>query len=216
MRDAVVGEGAIIDDSALLGYRTGRRIQVVQTVIGARARIRSNTVIYTNVHIGDDLETGHGVVIREENVIGDHFNIWNNSVIDYGCRIGNNVKIHNNIYVAQFTVIEDDVFIAPGASFANDPHPLCALCMQGPTIKRGARIGVNATLLPAVVVGENALVGAGAVVTKDVPPRAVIVGNPGRILCTVDELKCAHGNVRHPYDDGLDVATRQHAGVSDV
>jgi acetyltransferase-like isoleucine patch superfamily enzyme len=216
MRDAVIGEGTIIDDSALLGYRTGRRIQVVQTVIGARARIRSNTVIYTNVRIGDDLETGHGVVIREENVIGDHFNIWNNSVVDYGCHIGNNVKIHNNIYVAQFTVIEDDVFVAPGASFANDPHPLCTMCMEGPTIRRGARIGVNATLLPGVVIGENALVGAGAVVTKDVPARAVVVGNPGRILCTVDELKCSHGNVRHPYDDGLDVVTRKHAGVSDV
>jgi acetyltransferase-like isoleucine patch superfamily enzyme len=220
MRDVAIGEGAVIDDSALLGYRTGRPIQVVQTVIGVRARIRSNTVIYTNVRIGADLETGHGVVIREENVIGDHFNIWNNSVIDYGCCIGHNVKIHNNVYVAQFTVIEDDVFIAPGASFANDPHPLCTLCMEGPTIKRGARIGVNATLLPGVVIGENALVGAGAVVTKDVPSRAVVVGNPGRILCTVDELECAHGNVRHPYLEGADAVTRKHAGrlveVADV
>jgi len=216
MRDAIIGEGAVIDDSALLGYRTGRRVQVVQTVIGARARIRSNTVIYTNVQIGEDLETGHGVVVREENVIGDHFNIWNNSVIDYGCHIGHGVKIHNNVYVAQFTVIEDDVFIAPGASFANDPHPLCTACMEGPTIRRGARIGVNATLLPGVVIGENALVGAGAVVTKDVPPRAVVVGNPARIRCTVDELECARGQVRRPYEEGQDVVTRRRAGLLDV
>ena len=141
MRNAVVGEGSQIDESVLLGYPTGREIEIVKTVIGDRARIRSNTVIYTNVVIGDDLETGHNVVIREENVIGDSFCIWNNSTVDYGCKIGNGVRIHNNVYVAQYTVVEEDVFLAPGVIIANDPHPICTKCMRGPTIKRGARVG---------------------------------------------------------------------------
>ena len=213
MRDVVLGEDCKVDDSALLGYPTGRRIQVKKTVIGARARIRSNTVIYTNVRIGNDLETGHNVIVREENEIGDHFNIWNNSTVDYGCRIGHRVKIHNNVYIAQFTVIEDDVFLAPGVIVANDPHPICTLCMKGPTIKRGARIGVNVTLLPAVVIGENVLVGAGAVVTKDVPPRAVVYGNPARVMGAVDDLECAYGKVEHPYLGGRDIVTREGQDV---
>lgn len=212
MREAILGQDCRIDDSALLGYRTGRRIEVETTVIGARARIRSNTVIYTNVRIGDDLETGHNVTIREQNIIGDHFNIWNNSTVDYGCQIGHRVKIHNNVYIAQFTTIEDDVFLAPGVIIANDPHPIYSRCMVGPTIKRGARIGVNVTILPGIVIGEGVLVGAGAVVTRDVPPRLVVYGNPARIAGAVDDLQCQHGKVKHPYLNGLDVSIRERAG----
>jgi acetyltransferase-like isoleucine patch superfamily enzyme len=181
-----------IDESVILGYPTGRPVSDQTLSIGEGAHIRSGTVIYVGSTIGRHLQTGHNVVIREENSIGDDVGIWSNSVIDYGCRIGNNVKIHNNVYVAQFTTIEDDAFLAPGVSIANDMRPLCAECTHagGPTIKRGARIGVNVTILPTVVIGEYALVGAGAVVTKDVPPGAVVYGNPARVYTTVDELTC--------------------------
>jgi acetyltransferase-like isoleucine patch superfamily enzyme len=97
------------------------------------------------------------------------------------------VKIHTKVYVAQYSVIEDHVFIAPGATFANDKYPLSS-DLQGPKIKRGAKIGVNVTLLPGVVVGEEAMVGAGCVVTKDVPERAIVIGNPARVVGTVDDL----------------------------
>lgn len=197
-----------IDAGVTLDYQTGRKIEVVDTVIGTDARVRSGTVIYTNVKIGDHLETGHNVVIREESEIGDHVSIWNNTTIDYGCRIGNNVRIHTNVYVAQFTTIEDDVFLAPGVTIANDPHPICSLCMEGPTIKRGARVGVNVTLLPRITVGENALVGAGSVVTRDVPPGMVAVGNPARIIKHVDEFECPLGLVDKPYVNGKDVYAR--------
>ena len=203
-----LGTGCQIDEGVLLGYRTGRKIEVQDAVIGTNARIRSGTVIYTNVSIGDHLETGHHVVIREENYLGAHVSIWNNSTIDYGCRIGDRVRIHTNVYVAQFTTIEDDVFLAPGVTIANDPHPICTLCMKGPTIKRGARIGVNATLLPRITIGEGAVVGAGSVVTRDVPPGVVVVGNPARIVKTVDELECPLGIVERPYVNGLDVYRR--------
>ena len=213
MRDAVLGEGFQIDESALLGYPTGRKIEVVKTVIGARARIRSNTVVYTNVVIGDDLETGHNVVIREENVIGDGFCIWNSSTVDYGCRIGSGVRIHNNVYVAQYTVIEDDVFLAPGVIIANDPHPICTKCMRGPTIERGARIGVNATLLPGITVGEYSLVGAGSVVTVDVSPHTVVYGVPARPAKAIDELECPLNLVDRPYLEGRDVRTRERRAM---
>lgn len=206
----LLGDPCQIDPGVLLGYLTGRTIEDVTLYIGPGARIRSGSVIYAGSTIGARLETGHNVVIREENTIGEDLSIWNNSTIDYGCTIGNGVKIHCNVYVAQFTVLEDDVFLAPGVTVANDLHPLCGLCLRGPTIRRGARIGANVTLLPRVTVGEGALVGAGSVVTRDVPPGIVAYGNPARPIKPVDELSCTFGLVAHPYRDGLDVRAQQH------
>jgi len=177
-----------IDRQAIVGALPGRKIEDTSLEIGPHANVRAFTVIYAGSRIGSHLETGHGAVIREENKIGDHLSIWNQSTIDYGCVIGNNVRIHTGVYVAQFTTIEDDVFLAPGVMIANDRHPICRDCLQGPTIKRGARVGINSTLLPGVVIGEGALVGAGSVVTKDVPPGMVVAGNPARVMGDVESL----------------------------
>ena len=206
-----LGEGCEIDPGAVLGYMTGRRIDDVTLRIRPGARIRSGTVIYAGSSIGAGMETGHNVVIREENTIGDHLNIWNSSTIDYGCTIGNEVKIHCNVYVAQFTTLEDEVFLAPGVTIANDPHPICGLCMRGPTIKRGARIGVNVTLLPHITIGEGALIGAGSVVTADIPAYTLAYGNPARPVRGVDELPCPFDLVERAYVEGLDVRARQAA-----
>jgi acetyltransferase-like isoleucine patch superfamily enzyme len=212
----VLGNGCKIDPGAVLGYPTGRRIPDETLRIGPGAQIRTGTVIYAGSTIGAGLETGHNVVIREENVIRDHFSIWNNSTIDYGCDIGNGVKIHCNVYVAQFTTLEDDVFLAPGVTIANDPHPVCGLCMRGPTIKRGARIGVNVTLLSHITIGEGALIGAGSVVTQDVPARMLAYGNPARSVRSVDELPCPFDLAERPYLHGLDVRAQQAAARSEL
>jgi acetyltransferase-like isoleucine patch superfamily enzyme len=204
----VAGEDCVLDPGVILGYRTGRPIPFAPLKLGSHARVRSGSVIYAASIIGDHLETGHNAIIREENRIGDHFNVWNNSVIDYGCVIGNNVRIHSNCYIAQFTVIEDEVFVAPGVSVANDPHPICALCMGGPTLKKACRIGVNVTLLPHIVVGQGALIGAGSVVTRDVPEFSVMAGNPARRLKHVDELECQF-ELTVPYIGGKDVKIRE-------
>jgi acetyltransferase-like isoleucine patch superfamily enzyme len=202
--DLILGKDAFVEDSVLLGYPAGREIPNRRLVIGANAKIRSGSVIYEGTTIGSHFETGHNVLIREENVIGDHFSIWTNSIVDYGCRFGDRVKIHSNCYIAQFTIIEDDAFLAPGVTIANDIHPGCefsAKCMRGPTIKRGAQIGINATVLPYITIGERALVGSGAVVTRDVPPETVVAGNPARILKSIYELKCVTGvKGAPPYD----------------
>jgi serine acetyltransferase len=190
--------GDEIDPGVIIGYPTGRKIARTDLKLGPRARLRHGTVIYVGSSIGSGLQTGHNVTIREENVIGDNLSIWNNSTIDYGCQIGSNVKIHTNVYVAQYTTIEDDVFLAPGVTIANDPRPGCALakeCMRGPTIRRGAQIGCNVTILPSVKIGEGALVGAGSVVVHDVPPHMVVVGNPARALKAVADLRCPNHRV---------------------
>jgi len=196
-----------VDAGVLLGYRPGRKIELQPVRIGNGACIRAGTVIYASVEIGSDFETGHNVVIREQTKLGHGCSVWNNSTIDYGCLIGDRVRIHCNVYVAQYTILEEEVFLAPGVTIANDPHPICTKCMQGPTIRRGARIGANATLMPHVIIGENALVGAGSVVTAHVPPRAVVVGSPARVVGSVDNLECPFGIVK-PYQDGIDVRRR--------
>lgn len=196
-----LGNGAIVDDSAILGYLPNRGWDHILT-IGPGSRVRSGTVIYGGSRIGCNLETGHNVVIREESIIGDYLCIWNNSVIDYGCRIGNNVKIHNHVYISQFSVVEDEAFLGPGVILANDIHPGCphALdCMQGPCIKRGAQIGINACVLPRVIIGEYSVIGAGSVVTKDIPAGVVAYGNPAQVICKIEDVKCTTGLTDKPY-----------------
>lgn len=206
--DRLLLEGEIVCEStAIVGHIPGRQIEDLTLRIGPRAFLRSGTVIYAGSTIGADLVTGHNVVIREQNYLGDHVQIWNNSTVDYGCRIGNNVKVHTNCYIAQFTVLEDEVFLAPGVTIANDPHPGCEfsrICMRGPKLQRGVQVGVNATILPMVTIGEYSVVAAGAVVVHDVLPRSLVTGNPGRITKQIDELTCRtgvapEGHSYHPY-----------------
>ena len=186
----------------LMGQRPRRSIEDLTLTLGEGARLGSGTILYLGSTIGARLQTGHHVVVREQNILGDDVSIWSNSVIDYGCQIGSHVKIHTNVYIAQFTTLEDEVFIAPGVSFANDIHPGCPMsgpCMRGPTIKRGAQLGVNVTVVPYVVIGEHALIGAGSVVTRNIPARAVAYGNPARVVGTIDQLTCSKGFLERPY-----------------
>jgi acetyltransferase-like isoleucine patch superfamily enzyme len=180
----------LIDDGVLLGYPSDRG-PFRDLVLGPGARLRSGTVLYAGSVIGARFNTGHHVVVREESVFGDDVSIWTNTCIDYGCRIGDRVKVHSNCYVAQYTVIEDDAFLAPGVTIANDLYPKVPgsrTFMTGPYIGAGARIGVNVTLLPFVRIGANALIGSGAVVTRDVPDGTVAYGSPARVHGRVDDL----------------------------
>lgn len=151
-------------------------------VIGDNGLIRSGSVIYSRVRIGDNFRTGHRVLIRENTKIGDNVMLGTDSVIDGNCRLGNNVSIQTNAYITAFTTIEDNVFIGPRVVTTNDKYMVRGAKLIGPTIKKAARIGANATLLPGVVIGEGAVVGSGAVVTSDVAPGTTVVGNPARVL----------------------------------
>jgi len=185
------------EPGVLIGYPSARG-HADALVLGAGARLRSGTVLYDGSSIGQRLQTGHGVVVREECVIGDDVSIWSNSVIDYGCRIGDRVKVHCNCYVAQFTELEDDAFLAPGVTIANDLYPgdqRSAELMAGPRIGAGAQIGVNVTILPYIRIGSGALIGAGSVVTRDIPSGAVAFGNPAVVRGAVADLSDVTGRV---------------------
>lgn len=179
-----------MDEGVILNYPTPLD-STPPLVIGADARLRSGTVVYAGSRIGERLETGHHVVIREGSRIGDDVSVWSNAIVDYGCVIGDRVKIHCNCYVAQYSELENDVFLAPGVTLGNDLYPgvaESAASMQGPLIRAGAQIGVNATILPYVTIGRGAMIGAGAVVTKDIADGAVAYGSPAVPVGRVDEL----------------------------
>lgn len=170
-----------------------RKILRLILTVGDKAVIRSGTVVYLGSSIGKHFETGHNVVIREENIIGDNVRIWSNTIIDYKCRIGNGVKIHANCYIAQLTVIGDNAFLAPGVVLANEKYPTGTFSderIKAPIIGKGVKIGVNATILPGVIIGENSLIGAGSVVTKSVPPNSVAYGVPAKVIKSLEDT-CA-------------------------
>jgi acetyltransferase-like isoleucine patch superfamily enzyme len=185
-----VGADLHADVTAVVGYPSAR-VEASGLIIGRNAHVRSGSTIYLGSRIGHGFQTGHNVVIREECAIGDDVSVWSNTVVDYGCRIGNRVKIHSNCYIAQYTDIEDDAFIAPGVTIANDLYPgqeASARLMSGPSIGRGAQIGVNVTILPFVRIGACCLIGAGAVVVFDIPEGSVAFGNPAVVRGRVDDL----------------------------
>jgi acetyltransferase-like isoleucine patch superfamily enzyme len=198
-----IGEGLEADANVLLGYATSRKkerggARTQGLLLGAQARVRSGSVLYLGSRIGARFETGHNVVIREECMIGDDVSVWSNSVVDYGCRIGDRVKIHSNCYIAQFTEIGADAFLAPGVMVANDLYPgqaASARFMSGPWIGAGAQIGVNVTILPYVRIGPGCLIGAGATVVRDIPEGTVAFGNPATVRGNVGDLPAIESRV---------------------
>jgi UDP-2-acetamido-3-amino-2,3-dideoxy-glucuronate N-acetyltransferase len=140
--------------------------------------------------IGQGTRIWQFVVVLSGARIGEDCNICAHTLIESDVVIGNRVTIKSGVQVWDGSVLEDDVFVGPNVTFSNDAFPRSKVypeSFQGVTIRKGASIGANATLLPGVCVGEKAMVGAGAVVTKDVPARAVVVGNPARVLRYVDD-----------------------------
>ncbi len=187
-----LGANATIGEFAIVGEPPrGKEPGELETALGANAIIRSHTVIYAGNRIGDDFQTGHGVLVREENVIGDHVSIGSHSIVEHHVTIGNDVRLHSNVFVPEYTILQDECWLGPNVVITNARYPRSRNVkeqLQGAIIKRRARIGANATLLPGVTIGENALVGAGAVVVSDVPDNAVVVGNPARVIKQVTEI----------------------------
>lgn len=199
----IIGEGARIGDFVILGEwpeddSAGRQ----ELILGSAATIRSHTVIYAGVKVGDNFQTGHSTLIRNNCRIGDNVSIGSHSIIEHTVQIGNGVRIHSGVFIPELTILEDNCWIGPRVVFTNAPHPRCVnlpKCLAGVTVRRGAKIGANVTLLPGVVIGENALVGAGALVTKDVPAGMVVAGAPARVTGPIEKLRCPLDGTTPPY-----------------
>ncbi|MBI4300132.1 MAG: transferase [Chloroflexi bacterium] len=202
--NVAIGKGAQIGEFVLIGVPpAGAAEGELPTIIGDGAIIRSHTVIYAGNTIGNRFATGHGTLVRESNQIGDNVSIGSNSVIEHHVTIGNGVRIHSQAFVPEYSTLEDGCWIGPKVALTNVLHPLCPKakqCTKGPTIRRNAKIGANSTVLPDTVIGEDALVGAGSVVVEDVPPRAVVVGNPARVVKGIDALTCPYELIARPYE----------------
>lgn len=187
-----IGEGSVVEDYCILGaLPRGKKAGELKTSLGRGAILRSHTVIYAGNRIGDNFQTGNKVNIRESNEIGSNVSVGTLSVIEHHVRIGNNVRMHSQVFVPEFTVIEDDAWLAPSVVITNAKYPLSKdvkETLAGPIIRRGAKIGANATILPGIVIGMNSLVGAGSVVTKDVPDNAVVAGTPAKLIKMITTL----------------------------
>ena len=198
-----IGENSVIGDFVVLGSPPrGKKPGELALEIGESAIIRPFTTIYAGNKIGRRFETGQGANIRENNVIGDNVSVGTNTVIEFGNSIGSGTRIHSLCFL-ELVKVEEDVFIGPGTVFLDDPHPMkCPKyrnCLGGVLVKRLAKIGGSCVILPGITIGENALVGAGSCVTKDVPENTVVTGHPAKVIKKVDELKCIKGFFERPY-----------------
>ncbi len=163
----------------------------LETYIGPNVVLRSHTVIYAGNRVGANFQTGHSVIIRELNEIGDDVSIGTHSIIEHHVQIGHRVRIHSNVFIPEYSILEDGAWVGPGVVFTNALYPLSPEVkanLRGPHVLSGSKIGANATLLPGITIGRNALVGAGAVVVRNVPDGKVVAGNPARVIRDVSEL----------------------------
>jgi len=130
--------------------------------------------------LGKNVKIWHFAYVGDNTIIGDNVMIGSLAHIDYNVKIGNNTRIEGSVYIPPLTVIGNNVFIAPGATFTNDPYPMSPK-MIGVTVEDGAIIAARAVIRPGTVIGKNAVVAMGAVVTKDVLSETVVMGNPARV-----------------------------------
>ncbi|MCM1567416.1 MAG: hypothetical protein NC238_16030 [Dehalobacter sp.] len=198
-----IGQNCTILENVKLGYPSNKIFKKIAlkkaitdsyrfngTKIGDNAIIRPNSTIYCDVIIGNDLRTGHNIMVREETTVGNNALIGTNVVIDGYSEIGNNVSIQSNVYIPTNTTIEDNVFLGPCSVLSNDKYPIrVKYNLKGPVLRKGASLGANSTLLPGIEIGEGAMVAAGAVVTKDVPPWKLAIGCPAKIIDLPEMLK---------------------------
>jgi acetyltransferase-like isoleucine patch superfamily enzyme len=188
-------EGAVVGKQPVLSPRsTASREPLAPTVVGDGSIVSTGAIVFAGTTLGARVIVGDQACVRERVVVGDDVVVGRGSLIENDTTVGAMTKIQAGAYITAYSTLEEHVFVAPCVVTTNDNWmgrtDKRIGNVVGPTIRRGARIGGGAVLCPQVEIGEDAFVGAGAVVTKDVPPRVVVVGNPARVLRDVppDEL----------------------------
>ena len=197
----MIGDGCRILDYAVVGKQptlsprsTAKREALPPLELGAGTIVSTGAIVFAGTTVGERVIVGDQACIRERCEIGDDVVVGRGSLVENDTTVGALTKIQAHAYITAYSTLEEHVFIAPCVATTNDNfmgrtekrHEL----VKGPTIRRGARVGGAAVLLPGIEIGEEAFVGAGAIVLRDVPARAVVVGSPARQIRDVpdDEL----------------------------
>ena len=194
----VVGEDCRILDYAVVGKQpvlsprsTAAQEPLPPLELGAGTVVSTAAVVFAGTKIGERVIVGDQSCVRERVTVGDDVVIGRGALVENDTTVGALTKIQAHAYITAYSLLEDNVFIAPCVITTNDDFmgrtEQRLEQIKGPTIRRGARIGGGAVLLPGIEVGEEAFVGAGAVVIRDVPARALVVGNPARQIREVPE-----------------------------
>lgn len=192
----IIGDGCAIEDHVVLGKsprlapHSKARGTVGPLQLGAGSSVGAGAVVFAGASTGREVILGDQSFVRERASIGAGAVIGRGSVVDNDVRVGARARLQTSVYLTAFSIVEDDVFIGPGAITTNDDtmgRHGAELPARGPTLRRACRVGGGAVLVPGVEVGEEAFVAAGAVVTRDVPARAVVMGVPARVVRDVGE-----------------------------
>ena len=219
LKSVSIGDNSIIQDNSIIGYSTitGHYYDKKQSeennsnfdhpqyhiIIGKNVLIRTGVTIYLDVNIGDNCWINHNAIIREKVTILEDSTIGSNTICENNVSIGKRCAIHNNTMICAETLIESFVFIGPGVSFTNN-SPIGHLrdvpsTIRGAKLRLGCAIGGGATICPGVEIGYEAIIAAGAIVTKDIPPRIIVAGNPAKKIRDVDQQSFIKEDIRKQY-----------------
>lgn len=202
--NVIIGDGTIVSNHCVLGeplsayYEDGNYENPV-TEIGANSMIRSHVIIYAGSSFGESFSTGHRVTIREFTKTGSGCRFGTLCDIQGYSAFGDYCWLHSNIFISQYSTVGNYVFIYPNVVFTNDPTPP-SNAHEGPIIGDYSQIAAFSVLLPNVKIGQHCLIGAGSLVSKDVPDYQLVVGNPAKVVKDVREIKSREtGDSHYPW-----------------
>ena len=195
----VLGPGCLVEELVVLGKRPRLRrgssasaVELAALELGAEVTVCCGAVVYAGAVVGAGAIIGDQAQVREGSRVGAHSVVGRGSCVDFNAVVGERVSIQTGVYVTSWALVEDDVFLGPGVLMTNDDtmgrHPRGER-LDAPVVRRAARVGGGVVLVPGVEVGEEAFVAAGAVVTRDVAPRAVVLGTPARLHRLVQDAE---------------------------
>ena len=217
LRNCVLGDNTIVEDNSIIGYGTltghyydrssssdsNPTKQKFRIIIGKNVLIRTGVTIYFDSQIADNCWINHNAIIRENVKIAEDSSIGSNTICENNVSIGKRCVIQNNTMICSQTILESFVFVGPGVSFTNnapighlrDVEPI----IRGPKLKLGCAIGGGVTICPGIEIGEESIIAAGSVVTKNIPPRIIASGNPAEKQKNVGQKGFIKKEIREKY-----------------